>query len=236
MRGGEGRHIINFLLFTLPDFAGNLQSCLAPDQGVLNLNRTFGKGFALELLSLVKDGQTALSTATHAALEANGIRLLPSHVERIAAAKRNALAETDRIELRSGTIDAVVEAFADSPFLQQNTAAATLADAVEAFYAVRDDAPTEVPDEEIMDALRVAFDAAEGSTDALDALSIARDLALREHEANHRAAEASGQSLPGGAYTIVDDEGRTYRWAPADWEYDELTPGWNGEEWACDLD
>lgn len=59
----------------------------------------------MELLSLVEDGQTALSTATHAALEANGIRLLPSHVERIAAAKRNALAETDRIELRpDGTV------------------------------------------------------------------------------------------------------------------------------------
>lgn len=59
----------------------------------------------MELLSLVEDGQTALSTATHAALEANGIRFLPSHVERIAAAKRNALAETDRIELRpDGTV------------------------------------------------------------------------------------------------------------------------------------
>lgn len=91
----------------------------------------------MELLSLVEDGQTALSTATHAALEANGIRLLPSHVERIAAAKRNALAETDRIELRPGT---------------------------------------------------------------------------------------------------VDDEGRVYRWDPADWEYNELMPGWNGEEWSCDLD
>lgn len=235
MRGGEGRHIIYFLLFTLPDFAGNLQSCLAPDQGVLNLNRTFGKGFALELLSLVEDGQTALSTAARTALKVNGIQLAPSHIERIATAKRDALAETDRIELRPGTVDAVVKAFADSPFLQQNTAAETLAGVVEAFYAVRDDAPTEVPDEEITYALRTAFDAVEGNADALDALSIARDLALREHEASQYTGKADDQSPSSNAYTITDDEGRVYRWDPADWEYDELAPGWNGEEWSCDL-
>ena len=189
----------------------------------------------MEILRLAMTDAPPLSARARTALSGQGVNLTPCQVEQIAAARNAALAETERVEFGAGTMDALARSFADSPFLQQDSAGETLAEVVGVFYAVRDDAPLEVPDEGVFTALRAAFDAVEGDADALDATSLAGE--LRDWELAACSGKPGGDALDScAAYSIADDAGRVYRWDPADWEYDEFAPGWNGEGWADDLD
>lgn len=186
------------------------------------------------ILGLAMADAPQLSARARAALSTQGVNLTPCQVKQIAAARSAALAETDRVEFGAGAMDALAWAFADSPFLQQDSAGETLAEVVGAFYAVRDDVPSEIPDEEVFAALRAAFDAVEGDADALDAASLAGELRNRELAAC--GGELGGDALDlCAAYSIADDAGHVYRWDSAEWEYDEFAPGWNGERWADDL-
>ena len=190
----------------------------------------------MNLTELLTPNVPMLSRSTVAKLATCGIRLSPTQIQQITAAQTTALAQTERIAFAPGAADEIVNALADSPFLQQGKAGDTLAATVEAFYVVRDDVPSTVPDEEIAAAIRAAFDAAEGDAEAFDESEISRNLAEAESKQLFSTAEEDPKTSNISSYTITDSEGRTYRWDPADWEYDELAPGWNGEKWEGDYE
>lgn len=135
--------------------------------------------------------------------------LSPEACAKLARARDDALAETGRVALGCADMqelaDAFLEACGDVP-----------PEAVEAFYAVRDDLPADIPDEEIARALACACAEAGGDVGCIDVSVVTRLLAAREDS----------------VYVIADDEGRAYRWDPAEWAYDEQAPGWDDEPWA----
>lgn len=188
----------------------------------------------MNILELLSPAAPTLSGSTIVKMSEHGVQLSRRQLEQISAAQNHALAETERVQFAAGAIADLVSACANSPFLQQGEAGESLATLTETFYAVRDDVPIDVPDEEIIAAIRTAFDAAEGDADALDEPEIARALTTGEIVRNEPSNWDDAAESTTNAYTITDDEGRTYRWNPADWEYDELAPGWDGERWEDD--
>ena len=96
--------------------------------------------------------------------------------------------------------------------------------------------PIDAPDDEVLAALRRAFDTVGGDVEAIDAPAIAGELMARELRAacemGNRDDDVADAS---GVYRIADDTGRVYCWL-LDWEYDEFAPGWDGERRADDLE
>lgn len=195
----------------------------------------------MDVLGFAGGAELVLSEPARVALAASGLNLTRDQLARVATARRDALAELDRVEFAAGVIDELVVAFADSPFLGGVAVGDALVDVVALFYAVRDDVPVDVPDDEVLVALRAAFDGVEGEVEALDAPELARALAARDGQMAGAAAAgdavASDVAITAACneYAITDDEGRVYRWS-ADWGYDEFALGWDGERWDDDLD
>lgn len=178
----------------------------------------------------------ALSGQSRAALAKQGLSLTQGQLASIDAARREALAVCERVEYAAGAVDALVLAFAGSPYLGQGDAGEVLAEVMGVFYDVREDVPIDVPDDEVLAALRRAFDTVGGDVEAIDAPAIAGELMARELRAacemGNRDDDVADAS---GVYRIVDDAGRVYCWS-SDWEYNEFAPGWDGERWADDLE
>lgn len=190
----------------------------------------------MDVLGFAGATVSVLSEQSRAVLAKQGLSLTRGQVADIDVARREALAACERVEFTAGAADALVVAFADSPYLGQNDAGEVLAEVMGVFYDVREDVPVDVPDDEVLVALRRAFDAAGGDVEAVDAPAIAGELmaqVLRAAcEAGNRDDDAA--DVP-GVYRIADDAGRVYCWS-SDWEYDEFAPGWDGERWADDLE
>lgn len=178
----------------------------------------------------------ALSGQSRAALAKQGLSLTQGQLASIDAARREALAACERVECAAGAVDALVLAFAGSPYLGQGDVGEVLAEVVGVFYDVREDVPIDVPDDEVLAALQRAFDTVGGDVEAIDAPAIAGELMARELRAacemGNRDDDVADAS---GVYRIADDTGRVYCWL-LDWEYDEFAPGWDGERWADDLE
>ena len=88
----------------------------------------------------------------------------------LAERRAESLAEVERVEFGQPALVAIAEALASSPFLVEGSVADMLAELQDAFYALRDDSPVDVPDAEIIEALRGCFDAHEGDADEVAAL------------------------------------------------------------------
>ena len=144
--------------------------------------------------------------------------------------RAESLAEVERVEFGQPAVVAIAEALANSPFLVEGSVADVLAELQDAFYALRDGLPVDVPDAEVIEALRGCFDAHGGDVDEVAALPKGEVMAFSEE---YRLAQKAENE---GAYRIVDDEGRVYTFGPAEWDYDERADGWNGERWSDDWD
>jgi hypothetical protein len=83
------------------------------------------------------------------------------------------LGSLGRVELGGGVLSVIVEAFADSPYLEQNCLAEQLGTIQDAFYELRDQVPVGVADTHVAAALRETFDAAQGDLGALLGLTAA---------------------------------------------------------------
>ncbi len=162
-------------------------------------------------------------------LAAGGLSVSREDVRMLAERREEALAEAERVEFGTLAIMAVTEAVATSPCLSQERVARDLAELQDAFYAIRDELPADVPDAEIAEALRGCLDA---WGDAAEVAALPAEEVMRYSGEYVRTAEA--ESL--GEYRIIDDEGRAYAFDPAEWDYDELSDGWDGEGWADDWD
>ena len=144
----------------------------------------------------------------------------------LAERRAESLRAVERVEFGTPVLAAIAEAIASSPFLMQDKAAYVLTELQDAFYTLRDELPIDVPDAEIVEALRGCFDAYGG--DALEVAALPREevMAFSDEYRSSFAIAAQGE------YRIVDDEGRVYAFDPVEWEYDERADGWNGEDWA----
>lgn len=139
--------------------------------------------------------------------------LSPEENREVALRRREALAATGRLEFDDSAMHLLAQTFVAE--LDE-----FLPEAVDAFYALRDELPASVPDAEIIDALSVATARLGGDVAAVDAPELAR--ALREKDGSM------------SRYSITDNAGHTYYWAPQQWAYDEFAPGWDGERWEAD--
>ena len=190
----------------------------------------------MDVLEFAGATAPALSGQSRAALAKQGLSLTQGQLASIDAARREVLAACERVEYAAGAVDVLALAFAGSPYLGQGDMGEVLAEVMGVFYDVREDVPIDVPDDEVLAALRQAFDAVGGDVEAIDAPAIAGELMARELRAAYETGNRDDDAADApGVYRIADDTGRVYCWS-LDWEYDEFAPGWDGERWADDLE
>lgn len=183
---------------------------------------------SLDLLYPMEAGD-AVCVHLMATLAASGVTISREDAMALARWREDTLSELERLEFGRPAVLSLAETLAGSPYLEDADAAVTLWRLQDGFYALRDELPIDVPDSEIVEALVGCLDE---TGDAAEVVAMPAD-ELMAHSVDYvRACEAE----EAGAYRIVDDEGRAYSFEPADWEYDEFAPGWDGERWADDWD
>ena len=189
--------------------------------------RNNGGGAPLSRLPL----STAGAAQQLSVLEGMNLGLTRDDIESLAEARRTDLAEYGRIEFGRPVLIGIAEAFAASPYLDRNDCAEQLADIQSAFYTLRADTPSSIPDEELIEGMRIAFNRTYGGDlEALGSMNTQDVLAQLE-----RTLEADGGYEPETnaeeLYSITDNAGRVYVWDPEEWHDDVLAPGWAGERW-----
>lgn len=142
---------------------------------------------AMELISslhaLSVQGAVRELTSCEDVLDQNGITLHERDMLDIARANDDALRGRGRIALCGGTLRQLAWTFADSPHLCQSNFAQTMCALLPLFYELKNELEDEVPDDELMQALRDAFDGrAHGEIEALEGLSISE--IFGKHEPN----------------------------------------------------
>ena len=173
--------------------------------------------------------EESITTRAAAMLGARGARLAPREIAEIDRCRATQLAQTERIEFDPWGPSMLLEELAAAPFVNPDVFIETALPALEAFYELRSSAPTSIDDEEIASAVVDALGSEEGSVEGVDWTSVLG--ALMEAGYAPAATESGAPPLPPGAYSVTDDEGKTYRWEGDEWAYDEFACGWNGERW-----
>ena len=179
---------------------------------------------------LVQAGEAGTLDAINGGLAAAGLSITREDALMLAEQRTELLRTIERVEFGAPALVTIAEAIASSPFLMQGNAADALAELQGAFYAMRDELPIDVPDAEIVEALRGCFDAYEG--DMAEIAVLPREEVMAFSEEYRLAQNAEDEDT----YCIVDDEGRVYTFDPAEWGYDEQAAGWDGERWSDDWD
>ena len=171
----------------------------------------------------------SMLAAINERLSVAGLSISEEDASMLVGQRAELLAEAERVEFGTPALLAIAEAVASSPCLTPENAADTLARLQRIFYELREELPVDVPDSEIVEALRGCLDelgdtndVSKTPTDELMAYSADYLLALDAEN----AAE----------YRIVDDAGHAYVFDSSEWDYDEMAPGWDGEGWADDWD
>lgn len=163
-----------------------------------------------------------LAAMGHRLAEA-GLSITREEALMLVGRRAECLTGTGRIEFGTPALVSIADAIATSPCLLQADAAEVLANLQDAFYSLRDEVPVDVPDAEIVEALRGWLDAWGDAADAVEA-SVEEVMAFSTEYARAQAESAE-------ACRIVDDEGHVYTFDSAEWDYDELANGWDGERW-----
>ncbi|MBO4352980.1 MAG: hypothetical protein J5818_05760 [Eggerthellaceae bacterium] len=167
----------------------------------------------------------ATLTAVNEQLAAAGLAITYDDALMLARRRAESLADSERVEFGIPAVVAIAEAIATSPSLEQGNAASMLAELQDAFYALRTELPVDVPDDEIIEALRNCLDERSDAC-VMAEMPIAEVMAFSSEYVRAMEAEA------GDGYRIVDGDGREYTFDPAEWDYDEQADGWDGERWS----
>ena len=173
--------------------------------------------------------EESITTRAAATLGARGARLTSREIAEIDRCRATQLAQTERIEFDPWGPSMLLEELAAAPFVNPDVFTETVLPALEAFYELRSSAPTSIDDEEIASAVVDALGSEEGSVEGVDWTSVLD--ALMEADCAPAATEPGAPPLPPEAYSVTDDEGKTFRWEGDEWAYDEFACGWNGERW-----
>lgn len=126
-----------------------------------------------DMLAFLGGTGAGLSPAAQTDLARAGLLLDEKDLQALDQRRRAALGSLERVELGGGVLSVLVEAFADSPYLERGRLAEQLGEIQDAFYELRDQVPMGVADARVAEALREAFDSAQGDVDALFGLSAA---------------------------------------------------------------
>lgn len=173
--------------------------------------------------------EESIATRATAMLAARGARLAPREIAEIDRCRATQLAQTERIEFDPWGPSMLLEELAAAPFVNPDVFIEIALPALEVFYELRSSAPTSIDDEEIASAIVDALGSEEGSVESVDWTSVLD--ALMEVDYAPAATESGVPPLPPEAYSVTDNEGKTYRWEGDEWAYDEFACGWDGEKW-----
>lgn len=112
-------------------------------------------------------------TRKNCALSARyGLTLSETQMARLIEGRRQALADTGRIEFGEGPLPLLIYAFCDSPFVTRENWTETLLSLQELFYVFKNDAEDAFSDDELVSAMACAFNGrAQGSCDYLGDLT-----------------------------------------------------------------
>ncbi len=135
------------------------------------------------MLSLGARGEPARADLAlcNAKSERYGLSLTGEQMKELAERRVEALCATGRVEFGRGVLVELVAAFCDSPYLFQATYDETLADLQDAFYRFKEDSHEQIADQDLIDAMRQAFDhEAHGSVEHLGNMAVERLVALAE--------------------------------------------------------
>lgn len=171
-----------------------------------------------------------IELAVNDKLSLGGLTVTYEEARKLAESRAELLAASGRIEFGTPAIVGIAEEMATSPYIEQDTIADVLSVLQEAFYGLRSDIEADVPDIEILEALRRCFDACGGS--AAEVASLPAYEVMRFSAEYLQALERERDE----GYVIVDDEGRAYALDSDEWDYDEHSDGWDGERWENDWD
>ena len=162
-------------------------------------------------------------------LVARGARLTPGEIAEIDRCRATQLVQTERVEFDPWGPSMLLEELAAASFVNPNAFVEAALPTLEIFYELRSHAPVSIDDEEIALAIVDALDKEEGTAERVDWTSVLD--ALMEAGYAPATTEPGAPPLPPEAYSVTDDEGKTYRWEGAEWAYDEFACGWDGEKW-----
>lgn len=102
-----------------------------------------------------------------------GLMLNDAEIQKLAEARKKALRDADRIEFGGGVLPKIIRAFCDSPYLDRENYAATLAELQEAFYYFKSEGQEAFSDDELVEFMATVFnERARGSVDYLTTASL----------------------------------------------------------------
>ncbi len=104
--------------------------------------------FSLELLSQKLALEEILESNNRSSLY--GLKLTPQDALALIESRNQALVSHGRIEIGSATIGKIVEAFLDSPYIQQSDYVATLDDLIETFYYMKNEMFENISDDNLI--------------------------------------------------------------------------------------
>ena len=123
----------------------------------------------------------------------------------LAQREREALSRCGRMDFSGGILPRLCEAFAESPCIQSDELAQTLAGLTELFYAFKNLTHDALSDEELLGAMVRLFDGpAQGSLTALSDVS-ERTLERAARDPAYRGGLSDDDVLPDGMETEEDD-------------------------------
>ena len=176
---------------------------------------------ANEALLVLAQTPESMLDAINRCIEKAGVFITLEDARALEEQRTEALLAVERVEFGTPAVVAIAEEIGESPYLTQTNAAATLARLQNAFYYLRDELPIEVPDEEIVEAIRNSFD---GQGDAAEVAAMSADELMAYSEAYVRAQNEERLAK----YRIVDDEGRAYSFSQAEWGVETLDHSLDG--------
>ena len=98
-----------------------------------------------------------------------GLRLSRGQIARIAEKRAQALADSGRVEFGRGILRQLVEAFCDSPYVNQRDYEEILSELIDSFYYFKNGCDGLIPDEDLIEDMRRYFDGVcQGSLEALN--------------------------------------------------------------------
>jgi hypothetical protein len=125
-----------------------------------------------------------------------GLALSDGEIRELAARHADALRETGRVEFGGGILPKLLAAFASSPYLRHDNCGETAAELQELFYAFKNECGERLSDDELLAAMRTAFDGpAGGAAEYLAGVSLAelcRAARLGMHESGQEEESEDG--------------------------------------------
>ena len=102
-----------------------------------------------------------------------GLVLKETEIRELVECRQKALLDTGRVEFGGGILPKLIRAFCDSPYIDQETYAATLTELQEAFYYFKGEAQERFTDDELIEFMAAVFNGrAQGSSEYLICTSL----------------------------------------------------------------